>query len=231
MQDQPTNETLLDTIDWIQRTGWPTRRTDESLACEIFDAWWDDVKARDEQPGDTHRAALADALRVAFEARHEKAAAQHLCALFDAVFGIHMRSRQPANWRPSRAFKPTKGDNRTQRPILLKQGYCTAPSTPTRVRLDHRVWLRVLIGLPVVLSLTWLTAAVGWWTHGAPPTSGPSHWMAQPLMPLGWAVVGAVVAFFAIGTIVVACWMAFAFGTSILHAIQSRGDVGPRHSR
>ena len=231
MQDKPLNEALLDAIDWILRTGWPTRRTDEAVACEIFDAWWVDVKARGVQPDTDRRASLSEALHRAFEAQHGKAVAGHLRTLFDAVFWVHTQSRQSASRHHSDAPKPSMYDDSARRPIHLKQGGCTVPSTPTRIRLDHHVWIRVLIGLPVLASLISLMATIGWLTQGAPAASGPSHWMAEPLMPAGWAVAGGIIAFFAIGTVVAACWIAFALGNSIMGAIQSRKGSDTPHAR
>ncbi|WP_266180217.1 hypothetical protein [Dyella humicola] len=231
MQDQPINEALLDAIDWIQRTGWPTRRTDEAMACQIFDVWWDGVRAQGEQQDADRRASLNNALHRAFEARYEKVATDHLCAVFGAAFWIHTQSRQSASWRHLEPPKPPMPDDNVPRPNHLKQGSCSAPSAPTRVRLDRRFWIRVLIGLPLLASLTFLMAIIGWWLPGAPAASGPSHWTAEPLMPAGWAVMGGIIALLSIGIAAVACWIAFALGASVLGAVQSWKVLGNRQAR
>lgn len=231
MQDQAMNKALLEAIDWIQRTGWPTRRADEGEACEIFDAWWDDVRAGREPPEAGRRASLRDALYRAFESRHGVTVAEHLCAVFDAVFWVHAQSRQDTGWNQSEVPEPSMPDDSAQRLSHRLQEGCTVPSTPTRIRLDHRFWIHVLIGLPVLASLILLMAAIGWWAQAAPAVFGPPDWLADPLMAAGWAVAGGIIAFFAIATAVVACWIAFALGTGILGAIQLRKDSNKPHPR
>ncbi len=221
MQDHSVSEALLEAIDWIQRTGWPTRRADEAMACQIFDAWWDDMKASGDSLGAGRRASLSQELRRAFEARHGKAVADHLCTVFDAVFWAHAQSRRGANGHHPEAIKPSMPDDRSRRPSHLKRGGCFVPSTPTRVRLDVCFWIRVLIGLPLLASLIFLMATIGWWAQGAPVAFGPFHWLTEPLMPAGWAVMGVIITLLAIGTAVTACWTAFSLGTSVLGALQS----------
>ena len=101
-------------------------------------------------------------------------------------------------------------------------------TTPVRIRFDRHFLIRILVGLPVLASLMCLLAAVGWWTQGSPMAYGPTHWLAEPIMLLGWVMIGGIVSFFGLGVTFAVCWTAFAFGSSILDAIgRLQKQVGP----
>jgi len=88
------SQPLLRVLDWVHRTGWPTRARDTAMAAEVFDAWRSaNVDAcRPSEPHD--RRALLDALHGAFSAAHDADATEHLCVLFAVAFEAHVRSAQ-----------------------------------------------------------------------------------------------------------------------------------------
>jgi hypothetical protein len=86
------SQPLLRVLDWVHRTGWPTRARDTAMAAEIFDAWRSatDNTGRQSEPHD--RSALLEALHGVFSADHDADATEHLCVLFAVAFEAHLRS-------------------------------------------------------------------------------------------------------------------------------------------
>jgi hypothetical protein len=86
------SQQLLRVLDWVHRTGWPTRARDTTMAAEVFDAWRSatDGTCRQSKPHD--RPALLEALHSVFSADHGADATEHLCVLFAVAFEAHLRS-------------------------------------------------------------------------------------------------------------------------------------------
>lgn len=96
----------LHVVDWILRTGWPTRTRDHALATRVFDAWWQAPMPHEPIPTWPHRKTWCKALRKAFGSVHNSEASKLLCVLFIAVFEAHIRSRwadDTSHWRMNRA--------------------------------------------------------------------------------------------------------------------------------
>jgi hypothetical protein len=88
---------LLQAMDWVQRTGWPTREGDLALAMQIFDVW---CVAAPQVAGTTDpedHDALAEALQAVFVSRYGDEAACHLTTIFTLSLELHLRTRQPGS--------------------------------------------------------------------------------------------------------------------------------------
>jgi len=84
-------EPLLGVIDWVHRTGWPSRTQDTALASAVFGAHW---ATADSLPGKApDHASVVIALAAVLGADHDDVALRHLCVLFTVVFLVHTRSR------------------------------------------------------------------------------------------------------------------------------------------
>ncbi len=86
------SQQLLRVLDWVHRTGWPTRSHDTAMAAEVFDAWRlaIDGTCRHGKPHD--RLALLESLHSEFSTVHDADTTEHLCALFVVALEAHMRS-------------------------------------------------------------------------------------------------------------------------------------------
>ena len=85
---------LLQALDWVQRTGWSSRKQDTEVAARVFDTW---LAATDNQAcddGGRDRLALLETLYAAFSDRYGVEAAQHLCVIFDVAFEAHACPRE-----------------------------------------------------------------------------------------------------------------------------------------
>ena len=88
------HEKLLRMIDWVQRTGWPTRARDAAVATRVFDTWWQLTEPASRGGERRDRQLLREALAAVFSSTHDKEVVEHLCAMFAAVFESHIRSRE-----------------------------------------------------------------------------------------------------------------------------------------
>jgi hypothetical protein len=86
---------LLRALDWVQRTGWPTRDDDTTLAMQVFDFWSASALLnRDSTAPDSHDA-LVEGLQAVFISRHGAEAAYHLTTIFRLSLELHLRTRGP----------------------------------------------------------------------------------------------------------------------------------------
>ena len=85
---------LLQALDWVQRTGWPSRRQDTNVAARIFDSWLTATDAQAREHSGRDRLALLETLHAVFRNRHGDEAAQHLCVIFDVALEAHARLRE-----------------------------------------------------------------------------------------------------------------------------------------
>jgi len=96
--DEPSandlSQRLVQVIDWVHRTGWPTRDRDTAMAAQVFDAWLVATNSQRCAGGKRDRAALLDALHAVFSAGSNEEATEHLCALFAVCLESHLRSRE-----------------------------------------------------------------------------------------------------------------------------------------
>jgi hypothetical protein len=84
---------LVRVIEWVCRTGWPTRAHDTARMTQIFDAWWRDTIAAGRDSSQIDRSVLIDAMAAVLSDDHDAEGVEHLCALFSVVFETHVRSR------------------------------------------------------------------------------------------------------------------------------------------
>ena len=88
------SQRMVQVIDWVHRTGWPTRERDTAMAAQVFDVWLAATEGQRHAGGQRDRSALLDALHAVFSAGHDDEAAEHLCALFAVTLESHLRSRE-----------------------------------------------------------------------------------------------------------------------------------------
>lgn len=98
----------------------------------------------------------------------------------------------------------------------------TVHCTPT----DLRSWMRVAIGLFVMLAFVILSATLGWAAFGYPADYSPMHWWRQPVDTLCLAFAGAVIG----GMGMVFLWFVGAFAFAIGDAIIARWQKNGGHS-
>jgi hypothetical protein len=84
---------LVHVVEWVHRTGWPTRAHDTARMTEIFDAWWRDTMAMGCDRTQIDRRILVEAMATVLGEHHDAEGVEHLCALFSVVFEAHIRSR------------------------------------------------------------------------------------------------------------------------------------------
>jgi hypothetical protein len=84
---------LVRVVEWVYRTGWPTRAYDTARMTQIFDAWWRDTVATGGDRSQIDRGVLIDAMTVVLSDDHDAESVELLCALFSVVFETHIRSR------------------------------------------------------------------------------------------------------------------------------------------
>ena len=105
-------EKLLRLIDWVQRTGWPTRAHDVAVATRAFDEWWHLTEAAFRDGEQRDRRVLMEVLATVFSVTHDRAVAEPLCAMFAMVFDSHIRSREETAGSGGRVRRPWSGDGR-----------------------------------------------------------------------------------------------------------------------
>jgi hypothetical protein len=84
---------LVRVVEWVYRTGWPTRAHDTARMAQVFDAWWRDTVAMGCDSTQIDRCVLIDAMAVVLGDDHDAEGVEHLCSLFSVVFEAHIRSR------------------------------------------------------------------------------------------------------------------------------------------
>jgi hypothetical protein len=103
-------EKFLLTIDWVQRTGWPTRAHDLAVATRAFDKWWHLTEPTFRSGESRDRRVLLEDLAAEFSATYDREVAEQLCAMFTVVFDSHIRSREETAGSRGRARRPWSGD-------------------------------------------------------------------------------------------------------------------------
>jgi hypothetical protein len=78
-----------------------------------------------------------------------------------------------------------------------------------------RVWLSVVIGLPILMSMVMVLAYIGWLLHGYPAEASPSHWLSEPIFILGLAMSGGIVSFFAASCLLIVGAISRAIGEGL----------------
>ncbi|MDE2087411.1 MAG: hypothetical protein KGI63_09270, partial [Xanthomonadaceae bacterium] len=86
---------LLRALDWVQRSGWPTRDDDTTLAMQVFDFRSASALLHSDSTTPDNRDALAEELQAVFISRHGAEAACHLTTIFGLSLVLHLRTRSP----------------------------------------------------------------------------------------------------------------------------------------
>ena len=85
---------LLQALDWVQRTGWPSRGGDTKVAARIFDTWLAATDPHVSEQGERDRLALLETLYEVFRDRQGIEAAQHLCVIFGVALEAQVCLRE-----------------------------------------------------------------------------------------------------------------------------------------
>jgi hypothetical protein len=92
MAKSDMGERMVAVVDWVHRTGWPARVRDTDMAMRLFDAWRQATQPMASHGDEPDRRAILEALTLVFSDYYDSESVEHLCALFAAVFELHLRA-------------------------------------------------------------------------------------------------------------------------------------------